>query len=161
VDHVGIHRLTELGINRGSGPKISFDAGYNVKEFDITKVDLFAPNDRQMALRHPSLELSAAVELDAKAGGNIVVATMGSRGSLGYSSQSGLVSAAAIKGEIVSTLGAGDVFHGALLASFIENRSLADSLFRANVVASLSCRGLDGQSAIPKTSELEGFIATL
>jgi sulfofructose kinase len=161
VDHVGIHRLAELGINRDSGPKISFDAGYDVKEFDVTKVDLFAPNDRQMSLRHPSLELSAAVEADAKTGGNIVVATMGSKGSIGYSSESGLVSAAAIKGEIVSTLGAGDVFHGALLASFIENRSLADSLFRANVVAALSCRGLDGQSAIPKTSELEGFIATL
>ena len=84
-------------------------------------------------------------------------ATMGSKGSIGYSKATGLVTAAPIKTEIVSTLGAGDVFHGALLAQLIEGLDLKSAMERANVVAALSCRGLDGQSAIPTKHELEIF----
>ena len=51
VDHVGIEQITSAGFSRGNGPLISFDAGYNVEKFDASKVDLFVPTDRQMALR--------------------------------------------------------------------------------------------------------------
>mgnify|MGYP003336543012 FL=1 len=158
VDHVGINNLNNLGITRGKGPKISFDAGYGAKSFDVKQVDLFAPNDRQMSERYPDLDIAAAVQRDAEIGENMVVATMGSKGSIGFSKSSGLVTAAPIKTEIVSTLGAGDVFHGALLAQLIEGLDLKNAMERANVVAALSCRGLDGQSAIPTKHELEIFL---
>ena len=51
--------------------------------------------------------------------------------------------------DIVSTLGAGDVFHGALLVCLVRGLELRDSLIRANACAALSCRALDGRSAIP------------
>jgi sulfofructose kinase len=111
-----------------------------------------------MALRFPGLELAAAVERDAIDSKNVAVATQGSSGSTGYSSESGLVHADGFSVEVVSTLGAGDVFHGALLAQFIQGHNLADSLKRANAVAALSCRGLDGQSMVPNTSELNSFL---
>lgn len=158
VDHVGIEQLKAEHISRGSGPKISFDAGYNVAEFDASEVDLFVPTDRQMALRFPDLQLGAAVERDAINAKNITVATQGSAGSTGYSSESGLVHADGFAVEVVSTLGAGDVFHGALLAQVIQGYSLEQSLARANAVAALSCRGLDGQSMIPNTAELNSFL---
>jgi sugar/nucleoside kinase (ribokinase family) len=62
--------------------------------------------------------------------------------------------------DVASTLGAGDVFHGALLASLADERSLAEALRRANATAALSCRGLDGRSGIPTAPELERFLAT-
>jgi sulfofructose kinase len=158
VDHVGINRLKSENISRGNGPKISFDAGYNVADFDAAEVDLFVPTDRQMALRFPDLQLSAAVEKDATSAKNITVATQGSDGSTGFSSESGLVHAAGFAVEVVSTLGAGDVFHGALLAQVIQGYKLEEALQRANAVAALSCRGLDGQSMIPNTSELNSFL---
>jgi sulfofructose kinase len=158
VDHVGINRLKSENISRGNGPKISFDAGYNVADFDASEVDLFVPTDRQMALRFPDLQLGAAVEQDATSAKNITVATQGSAGSTGYSSESGLVHAAGFAVEVVSTLGAGDVFHGALLAQVIQGYKLEEALQRANAVAALSCRGLDGQSMIPNTSELNSFL---
>lgn len=158
VDHVGINQLEDLGIKRGGEQKISFDAGYGVKNFDVSKVDLFAPNDRQMLERHPNLELKDAVKKDAEAGSNLTVATMGKHGSMGYSNELGFAEAAGIKTQILSTLGAGDVFHGALLAQLIEKLPLAEALYRANVVAALSCRGLDGQSAIPNRDELNQYL---
>ena len=158
VDHVGIEHITGAGFIRGNGPLISFDAGYNVEKFDVSKVDLFVPTDRQMALRHPTTNLEIALERDAVAGKNIVVATQGAKGSMGFSAQNGLVNAAGFSVEVVSTLGAGDVFHGALVAQIIQGYGLQDALKRANAVAALSCRGLDGQSMIPTISELNAYL---
>ena len=158
VDHVGINLLNDLGISRGGSVKISFDAGYGAKDFDVSKVDLFAPNDRQMHDRHLNLDLKDAIKKDAESGSNLVVATRGAKGSIGYSKDSGFADAPGIKSEIVSTLGAGDVFHGALLAQLIEGLPLEEALRRANIVAALSCSGLDGQSAIPTRAELMEYI---
>ncbi len=158
VDHVGVTRLNEAGITRGKGPQISFDAGYGVENFDPSLVDLFVPTDRQMALRYPGVALSVAIKNDSTKSGNTVVATQGSAGSSGYSPETGLVSASGFKVEVTSTLGAGDVFHGALIAQIIQGFELSQALRRANAVAALSCRGLDGQSMIPTTAELNAFL---
>jgi sulfofructose kinase len=68
------------------------------------------------------------------------------------------VSAPGFKVDVVSTLGAGDVFHGALMAQVVEGRPMAEALRRANAVAALSCLGLDGQSAIPTAQELNTYL---
>ena len=158
VDQVGIKRLDDLGINRGKGPQISFDAGYGVENFDPIIVDLFVPTDRQMALRYPGVDLAVALENDSLKAGNTVVATQGSAGSAGYSPETGLVTAPGFKVDVTSTLGAGDVFHGALVAQLIQGHSLQVAMHRANAVAALSCRGLDGQSRIPTTTELDAYL---
>jgi len=158
LDHVGINRLGELGVSRGTGPRISFDAGYGVENFDAPTVDLFVPTDKQITLRNPGINLEKAVEKEAKLGGNIVVATQGSDGSSGYSSESGYVRASGFSVDVVSTLGAGDVFHGALVAQLILGYGLQEAMIRANAVAALSCRGLDGQSMIPTTTELNKYL---
>ena len=158
VDHVGIKRLGEMGVSRGKGPQISFDAGYGVESFDPIAVDLFVPTDRQMALRYPGVDLAAALESDSLKAGNTVVATQGSEGSTGFSAETGLVTASGFKVDITSTLGAGDVFHGALVAQLIHGHHLQEAMRRANAVAALSCRGLDTQSMIPTSTELDAYL---
>jgi sulfofructose kinase len=158
VDHVGVKRLDEAGITRGNGPQISFDAGYGVETFDPIVVDLFVPTDRQMALRYPGVDLAVALENDSMKAGNTIVATQGSAGSAGFSPETGLVTAPGFTVEVTSTLGAGDVFHGALVAQLIQGYSLQEAMRRANAVAALSCRGLDGQSKIPTTTELDAYL---
>jgi len=158
VDHVGIKGLDQLGVARGKGPHISFDAGYGVESFDPIVVDLFVPTDRQMALRYPGVDLAVALENDSSRAENTVVATQGSAGSSGFSRETGLVTAPGFKVDVTSTLGAGDVFHGALVAQLIQGHSLQEAMRRANAVAALSCRGLDGQSMIPTTTELDAYL---
>ncbi len=156
VDHVGVTQLGALGISRGTGPKISFDAGYGVKDFDASTVDLFAPNSPALLERNPGMSIEDAVVAEAAKAKNIVAATDGAHGSVGFDTS--FVRAAGFEVKISSTLGAGDVFHGALLAQVIESRPLEEALRRANAVAALSCRGLDGQSMIPTQGELEQFL---
>ncbi len=158
ADHVGIHLLAELGVAKGNGPQISFDAGYGVENFDPSIVDLFVPTDRQMKLRYPQLELVQSLQQDSEAGDCTVVATCGGKGSAGFSRTDGYVRAEGFSVDVVSTLGAGDVFHGALIAQLVQGRTLESSLRRANAVAALSCRAIDGQSGIPNTRELEEFL---
>ena len=158
VDHVGINRLAELGISRGNGPLISFDAGYGVETFDPITIDLFVPTDRQMALRYPGIDLAVALENDSMKAGNTVVTTQGSAGSAGFSPETGLVTAPGFTVDVMSTLGAGDVFHGALVAQLIHGFPLQAAMRRANAVAALSCTGLDGQSKIPTTTELDAYL---
>jgi sulfofructose kinase len=158
VDHVGINRLDEMGVSRGKGPQISFDAGYGVEAFDPITVDLFVPTDRQMSLRYPGIDLAVALENDSMKAGNTIVSTQGSAGSAGFSPETGLVTVPGFKVDVTSTLGAGDVFHGALVAQLIQGHQLQEAMRRANAVAALSCRGLDGQSLIPTTSELDKYL---
>ena len=159
VDHVGINLLSALGVKRGGSAKISFDAGYEIGGLDISQVDLFAPNDKSLMSRNAGLDLESALIKECELSQSLVVATQGGKGSIAYSSQSGLVQAPGFTVDVVSTLGAGDVFHGALLAQLIEERPLSEALLRANAVAALSCRGLDGSSAIPNHVELDSFMS--
>ena len=83
-----------------------------------------------------------------------VVVTRGANGSCGATRAERVV-AEPFPVDAYSTLGAGDVFHGALLAALIDGRSLRDALIRANAAAALSCRSLDARAAIPTRAELE------
>ncbi len=147
VDQFGMQALKNWGISRGGGAKLSIDIGYAAAGLDSADYDLYAPSE------NITTDVSTA-----KQDKNIVVISKGGEGSV-YSDgvSSGVVPA--IKAEIVSTLGAGDVFHGALVATQVWNKPIEEAVAIANTVAGLSCRALDGQSGIPTKAELTAFLA--
>jgi sulfofructose kinase len=61
---------------------------------------------------------------------------------------------------VASTLGAGDVFHGALVSAIVDGLSLRESMRRASAAAALSCRSIDGRSAIPTNAEINTLIGS-
>jgi sulfofructose kinase len=126
------------------GVRLSIDGGNPIAGLDGSRVALYAPPE-------------AALEGDPRSSGaELVVVTRGASGCVAYAAGGVVVEAATAPVDgLVSTLGAGDVFHGALLAAFVRDLPLADALAFANRVAALSCRALDGRSAIPTPSELE------
>jgi sugar/nucleoside kinase (ribokinase family) len=141
VDHVGYRAVPE-------GVRLSIDGGIPIAGLDLRRVALYAPPEA--VLRE---EFGGAPEaLDA--GAELVVVTRGSEGSVAYTREGEIVDAPGHRVEVVSTLGAGDVFHGALLAQLVRDAPLADALAFANACAALSCRALDGRSAIPTLDEL-------
>jgi sulfofructose kinase len=142
VDHLG------YGAVSGEGVRLSVDGGNPIPGLDLQGVALYAPTDTELRVAFGD----ARRALDAGAG--LVVVTSGAEGSTAYTRDGEVVEASAPAVDVVSTLGAGDVFHGALLAQLVRNVPLADALAAANAAAALSCRALDGRSAIPTADEL-------
>ncbi len=147
VDQFGMQTIKDWGVKRGGAAKLSIDIGYDTPGLNAADYDLYAPSE------NITTDVSTAARDK-----NIVVVSKGGEGSV-YSDgvESGIVPA--ISAEIVSTLGAGDVFHGALVAAQVWNKPIAEAVAIANTVAGLSCRALDGQSGIPTKAELDAFLA--
>ena len=53
------------------------------------------------------------------------------------------------------------MFHGALLTAVDRGDALPAAMAYANTVAALSCRGLDGRSAIPDHAETIAALAAV
>jgi sulfofructose kinase len=128
--------------------RLSIDGGNPIPGLDVAGVELYAPTESRLA------EVYGGARGALDAGAKLVVATRGELGSAAYLPDGSVVEAPAPEVDPVSTLGAGDVFHGALLAAFVRGRPLAEALAFANTCAALSCRALDGRSAIPTADEV-------
>lgn len=128
--------------------RLSVDAGNPIEDLRLDGVDLYAPTEPGLRRYFDSPEEALA------AGATRVIVTRGSAGSLALTSDGERIEVPGLHIDPVSTLGAGDVFRGALLAQLLRRVPLADALTVANACAALSCRALDGRSAIPTADEL-------
>lgn len=128
--------------------RLSIDAGNPVEGLDLRGVALYGPTEQALReqFRAPQDALDKGAEL--------VVVTRGDQGSVAYTHAGDVFEAPAFALKAVSTLGAGDVFHGALLAQLVHGLPIPEALALANRCAALSCRALDGRSAIPTAAEL-------
>ena len=147
VDQFGMKAIKDWGVVRGGKAKLSIDIGYATPGLNSSDYDLYAPSE------NITTDVSSAARDK-----NIVVISQGGEGSI-YSDGTKTGTVPAITTEIVSTLGAGDVFHGALVATQVWNKPIEEAVTIANTVAGLSCRALDGQSGIPTKAELAAFLA--
>ncbi|MFL5680893.1 MAG: carbohydrate kinase family protein [Chloroflexota bacterium] len=162
VDHVGVAAVRGLR-ERGVATRISLDAGNPIADAPLDVVDLYAPTETSLLARSPGMSLEGAMAAALDEGATTVVATRGAAGSIAATRDADgtvhIAEAPAFDVDVVSTLGAGDVFHGALLAALVDGAAIDDALRFANGAAALSCRALDGRSAIPRRDELEAFLA--
>jgi sulfofructose kinase len=142
VDHLGYAAVPR-------GVRLSIDAGNPIAGLDLAGVALYGPTEAALERDLGSAEAALA------AGAELVVVTRGAEGSTAYTRDGEVVEEPAPRLErTVSTLGAGDVFHGALLAKLVQDATLREALAFANACAALSCRALDGRSAIPTLEEV-------
>jgi len=168
ADHLGFGPAAELlsTMSPSTRPRLAVDAGNPVEGLDISLLDLYVPTAESLAAHYGQAATTEGAEraagLALADGARAVVATSGSEGSTAWWSATfapgiapGRVHVPACTGiEIVSTLGAGDVFHGALLSAICRGLDWPQALRQANDTAALSCRALDGRSAVPTLSEL-------
>lgn len=136
---------------RPAGLSISVDAGNPIHAFSPRGVALYVPTIERLNAEYgadlpPEVLLRKALDDGASA----VVATAGSEGAWVLERGGEPVHVPATPATIVSTLGAGDVYHGALLAAVAAGLPLVEAAAFAGRTASASCGGLDGRSAIPR-----------
>jgi sulfofructose kinase len=156
VDHLGWRPVQDwiASTTGASRPRISVDAGNPIPGFRLEGVDLYVPTVDALARTYGDLPVGDLLGAALTDGAGTVVATRGSQGSVAATADGTRVEAPGHPVPVVSTLGAGDVFHGALLAALAHGMSLQACLHYANVAAAMSCRALDGRSAIPTHREV-------
>ncbi|HEX7084360.1 MAG TPA: PfkB family carbohydrate kinase [Gaiellaceae bacterium] len=140
--------VDHAGYGHARGARLSVDGGNPIPGLDLRGVALYAPTEATLREQFGDAEAALA------AGAELVVTTRGEGGCVAATAAGETVESPAFPVDAVSTLGAGDVFHGALLAFLVRGAPLADALRGANKAAALSCRALDGRSAIPTMEEL-------
>jgi sulfofructose kinase len=128
--------------------RLSVDGGNPIEALDLNGVALYAPTESALRRRYGTAQRAL------EAGAEVVVVTRGADGSVAYTQNGDVIDVAAVAVDAVSTLGAGDVFHGALLAQLVADAPLRQALEFANTCAALSCRALDARSAIPTSNEV-------
>ncbi len=144
VDQAGYRPVAALRDPRL--PPLSIDAGNPIEGLSLNGVALFAPSLARLRAMFGEAEPLALLRQAKLA--DWAVATDGGGGAYGLG-EGGAWHIAAFPVAAVSTLGAGDVFHGALVAAKLRGFALKDAIAYASIAAALSCRGVDGRSAIP------------
>ncbi len=158
VDQAGWGAVHEWWRTAPQRPSLSVDAGNPIVGFSPAGVDLYVPTISALRNRYGDADPEHLLAAAIAEGARTVVATDGGSGSFALGTDpeavNDVVHVPGERGSVVSTLGAGDVFHGALLAATHHDFDLRDALRYANHVAFCSCQGLDGRSAIPTHAEV-------
>lgn len=154
VDQAGWGVVHEWWRTAPQRPSLSVDAGNPIDGFNPDGVDLYVPTISALRARYGDRDPEQLLAAAISEGARTVVATSGGAGSFARRADHGFVHVPGQRGALLSTLGAGDVFHGALLAALHHGLGLRDCLGYANFVAFRSCQGLDGRSAIPTHLEV-------
>lgn len=162
VDHLGWPAVEQAlqGVPQERRPRLVVDAGNppvgGQDLCDPDRVAVYAPTREVLEAQFPGPSLEHSLRT-CQAG--VVVATSGDKGSFGRDEAGQIHAADGFRiDSFGSSLGAGDVFHGALAASLVRGLPLPEALKFSNAVAALSCRGIDGRSAIPNQEETIQFL---
>lgn len=161
VDHLGWPAVVDLlaGTPALRRPMLSVDAGNPVPPgCHPAETDLYAPTVQRLRAEHGDLPLPRLLETCPAP---LVVATLGPDGSIAREADGSVHRVSGVPVDVVSTLGAGDVFHGALVAATARGSALRRAMTYAGVTAALSCRGIDGRSAIPGHDEVMTMVETI
>jgi sulfofructose kinase len=157
VDHSGWAPVHAALAAARSSAKLSLDGGNPIPGLTLDRVDLYAPTVLALSDRYPGESVDSALTLAASEGPELVVATDGAAGTRVLDATGARV-IPSFRVDVVSTLGAGDVFHGALLAGVVLGRGTDEAVRFASAVAALSCLAVDGRSGIPTLEAATSFM---
>ena len=181
ADHSSFGVVRELR-RRGVETLVSIDGGNPIPDLDLSLIDLYAPAAPELLRWTGAATVDDGLARARADGAAVAIATCGESGSMALTGVSPertdltdalrwprrrdpetnvwKVQQPSVPIPVTggSTLGAGDVYHGALLAAILRGRSLADSMAFASAAAALSCGAIDSRSAIPTVAEVDAVI---
>lgn len=158
LDQIGYEPAIRAIERCDSSVRVSLDAGISIDDLSLKNIDMYVPTVASLLARYPDHTVEEALISSTMEGVTFAAATDGANGVwVLVAGRAQHVPAFSV--PIVSTLGAGDVFHGAILASVLRGYEPLDAARRASAVAALSCRALDGRSGIPMAVETDEFLA--
>lgn len=158
LDRTAIHCCT---IAKQAGVEIFMDAdSYSEGMMDhIHLVDYFIASEFVYKALFENDQYEENCKKILEMGPKVVVFTLGGEGCVGIS-QEGYFKLKTYPVEVVDTVGAGDVFHGAFLAGLLQNWSIQDCADFSNAVSSIKCTRPGGRSGIADMKTVQKFMKT-
>ena len=148
-----------VDIARAAGVKIFIDAdGYSEEIMNmLPKIDIFVGSqyfyNRLFGDEHYEKNCRRVMHM----GPQTVLFTLGAQGCIGVSEE-GFFKLPAFPVEVVDTVGAGDVFHGAFLAGLLTGRDVKEAARFACATSAIKCTRIGGRAGIPDTKTVERFL---
>lgn len=139
--------LEAVRIAKQGGVKVVYDADHpSIGQQELlAQADIVIASEEFMNGHAPG---ATPQEFVASLSAPVALVTLGARGGVGRS-ESLLFRWEACQVEVVDTLGAGDVFHGAFVAGLLRGQSTAQAAEYASAAAGLKCAALGGRAGIP------------
>jgi len=132
----------------------------------LSNVDILIPNEGELLRLHSLLNLEnlkgekkeriiQASRDISEFGVNVIITTLGSKGSLIYDAKKDRVTdVPALKVQAVDTVGAGDCFNGVLASMLNQGENLITSVKYASAAASISVTRKGAQASLPYLNEI-------
>jgi sulfofructose kinase len=103
--------------------------------------------------------ITAGLQVAARMGGGVMLATDGAAGTFWLESGAAWHHPSH-KVKAVDTLGAGDVFHGALALAVAERRAIGEAVAFASAAAAIKVTRFGGRAGVPTRAEVEHLLLT-
>ena len=139
---------------------VSLDAGskYSNIESLLPYVDIFiASEEFARAITNLDDIEQAIRKMQKEYHPQVLVVTEGKKGGC-YIQNNEVKRYKAYEIDCVDTNGAGDTFHGAFLAAYIEGKSLEESIQFASATSAIKCMKAGVRSALPNKKTVEDFL---
>ncbi len=148
-------------IARENGVKVFLDADSYSDELGdfIPMVDVFVASEFVYDAMFKDREYAENCRRVMEMGPETVVFTFGEKGCVGLSAE-GYFELPAYRVEVVDTVGAGDVYHGAFLAGLLKGWTVEKTAQFSSAVSAIKCTRIGGRAAIPDLETAEHFIET-
>ena len=162
--HLGEPDIHAARIAHEAKVKVCLDADNYREEFvrNLDAVDILIGSEEfYLALFEyaDALEYEKNIRSLYDRGFDTVIFTFGSEGCRGIS-QEGYFTLPAFRVDVVDTVGAGDVFHGAYLAGLCKGMNAKEAARYASGASAVKCMAEGGRAGIPTDAMLLEFIAT-
>jgi sulfofructose kinase len=154
--------LYAVKTSKAAGAKIFVDADKPTKEIidNIPMYDIFIASEFVYDSMFDDKNYEENCRKALKMGPEIVVFTLGSRGCCGISRDGAYFRLDSYHVDVVDTVGAGDVFHGAYLAALIRGMSARDAAQFSSAVSAIKCTRIGGRAGIPNYETTINFMQT-
>jgi len=144
---------------RSAGVKVLMDADDTTPAMMdlLPLIDVFIASEYFYKRRYGGGDYQAQLQELADMGPEIVVFTLGEKGCVGLGPE-GYFEAPAFSVDVVDTVGAGDVYHGAFAAALVQGMAAKEAARYASAVAAIKCTRIGGRAGIPDSATVEQFL---
>lgn len=157
--------VSAADIAKNTNTLISLDACSRQKDNNLnvhlaTMANIFISNATYpMAVTKCSSNEEALLEISKLGNKQVVICTLGADGVLAVI-DGRVEHVPAFKVDAIDTTGAGDVFHGAFLTAWLEDKDILESIKFASATSALKCLKPGGRSGIPSRADVNRFLAS-